>query len=200
MHTPYHELQARVAFIIEIDKLKAVLRKNKPVTLERHENSAEHSWQVAMLALAMAPHATESINIERVIRLLLVHDIGEIDTGDTIFYAEEGLAERKAAELEAIKRIFGLLPAAQSEQLLDYWLEFDAGQSVEARFAHAMDRMMPILLNLNRQGQSWRENGVSRQQVQEKAVSQVAAGCPLAADWLTNALTEAEQQGWFTPH
>ncbi|MCL6262914.1 HD domain-containing protein [Craterilacuibacter sp. RT1T] len=199
MPSPYHALQARVAFIIEIDKLKAVLRKNKPITLERYENSAEHSWQVAMLALAMAPHATESINIERVIRLLLVHDIGEIDTGDTIFYAEEGLAERKAAELAAVKRIFGLLPAPQAEQLLDDWLEFDAGQSAEARFAHAMDRMMPILLNLNSQGQSWRENGISRQQVQDKAVSQVAAGCPQAADWLSDALSEAEQQGWLAP-
>jgi putative hydrolase of HD superfamily len=195
----FTELAARVAFIIEIDKLKAVLRKNKPVTLERHENSAEHSWQVAMLALTMAPYAGAGVDIERVIRLLLVHDIGEIDTGDTIFYQEEGLLERKAAELAAVTRIFALLPEQQAQEMLALWLEFDANQSPEARFAHAMDRMMPILLNLNRQGQSWRENGVSRIQVQDKAVSQVSAGCPEAGHWLISQLEQAEAQGWFEP-
>ncbi|MGL6069829.1 HD domain-containing protein [Craterilacuibacter sp.] len=195
----FTELAARTAFIIEIDKLKAVLRKNKPVTLERHENSAEHSWQVAMLALTMTPYAATNVDIERVIRLLLVHDIGEIDTGDTIFYQEEGQAERKAAELVAVTRIFSLLPTEQAGQMLALWLEFDAGQSPEARFAHAMDRMMPILLNLNRQGQSWRENGVSRAQVQDKAVSQVSAGCPEAGRWLTSQLEQAAAQGWFDP-
>ncbi len=185
----------RIAFIVEIDKLKGVLRKNKPVTLERYENAAEHSWQVALLALTLAPHAPVALDIERVIRLLLVHDIGEIDSGDTLFYAAS--AEDKAEEAKGARRIFSLLPPAQAAEMFALWEEFEAAQSAEARFARAMDRLMPILLNLNREGQSWRENGVRADDVRSRAASQVDAGCPDAGRWLADALENAEERGYF---
>ncbi|WP_029770627.1 HD family hydrolase [Pseudogulbenkiania sp. MAI-1] len=199
MTPDYTQLERQIAFILEIDKLKGVLRKNKPITLERHENSAEHSWQVALLAMALQPHADEPLDIDRVIRLLLVHDIGEVDTGDTIVYAEGGEAERKAAELAAVERIFGLLPSEQAAEMLALWQEFEANQTAEARFANAMDRLMPMLLNLNRQGQSWRENGIRKEQVMAKAVSKVQAGCRLAGDWVAGQVEAAAAKGYFDP-
>jgi putative hydrolases of HD superfamily len=186
-----------VAFIIELDKLKAVLRKNKPTSVERYENSAEHSWQVALLAMSMQPHANEAVDIDKVIKLLLVHDIGEIDTGDTIVYAEEGEAERKEQELVAVKRIFGLLPEEQGRALLDLWLEFEHNATPEARFAHAMDRLMPVLLNLHRGGQSWRENGIRKEQVFSRVVGKIRTGSDTLGDWISAQLEDAATKGYF---
>ncbi|MBV8680456.1 MAG: HD domain-containing protein [Aquitalea sp.] len=190
-------MQKQIDFILEVDKLKSVLRKTKPVGLDRYENSAEHSWQAALLALSMAEHAPEALDIDKVIRMMLIHDLGEIDTGDEIVYAATDNAAREAEELAAIRRICGLLPGQQAAELVALWQEFEARVSPEARFARAMDRLMPILLNLNRQGQSWRENGISKQQVLTMAVSKVSDGCPLAGQWLEQALENAEQQGFF---
>ncbi|KJV33390.1 phosphohydrolase [Aquitalea magnusonii] len=195
--TPFSILQKQIDFILEIDKLKSVLRKTKPVGLDRYENSAEHSWQVALLALTMAEHAPVKLDLDKVIRMLLIHDLGEIDTGDVIVYAATDNAEREAEELAAMRRICGLLPEQQAAGLVELWQEFEARQSAEARFARAMDRLMPILLNLNRQGQSWLENGVSKQQVVSMAASKVSDGCPLAGEWLLQALDRAEAQGFF---
>ena len=141
-------MQQIVDFILELEKLKGVARKVRPLGQDRYENSAEHSWQIAMLAASLAPFAESAIDINRVIAMLLVHDIGEIDTGDTMVFAEGGWDERKAAEQMAVQRIFGLLPEPQSAMFLALWREFDEGQSAEARFAHAADRAMPVLLNL----------------------------------------------------
>src|SRR5512137_1122885 len=103
-------MQQIIAFVLELEKLKGVTRKVRPLGLDRYENSAEHSWQLAMLAISLASHAESSIDLNRVIRMLLVHDIGEIDTGDTMVFAEGGWEKRKAAELAAVTRIFGMLP------------------------------------------------------------------------------------------
>lgn len=197
MNASFAVLQKQIDFILEVDKLKSVLRKTKPVGLDRYENSAEHSWQAALLALSMAEHAPEALDIDKVIRMMLIHDLGEIDTGDEIVYAATDNAAREAEELAAIRRICGLLPGQQAAELVALWQEFEARVSPEARFARAMDRLMPILLNLNRQGQSWRENGISKQQVLTMAVSKVSDGCPLAGQWLEQALENAEQQGFF---
>ena len=197
MNASFAVLQKQIDFILEVDKLKSVLRKTKPVGLDRYENSAEHSWQAALLALSMAEHAPEALDIDKVIRMMLIHDLGEIDTGDEIVYAATDNAAREAEELAAIRRICGLLPGQQAAELVALWQEFEARVSPEARFARAMDRLMPILLNLNRQGQRWRENGISKQQVLTMAVSKVSDGCPLAGQWLEQALENAEQQGFF---
>lgn len=198
---PFHlsgpSMQQVIDFILEIDRLKGVTRKTRPLGLDRYENSAEHSWQIALLAVALAPHAETTIDIDRVVRMLLVHDLGEIDTGDTIFYAEEGLADRKAAEHVAVTRIFGLLPDAQSAMCMDLWLEFEADETPEARFAHAADRAMPVLLNLANHGQSWRENGIGYERIVARIAGPIRDGCPALWRHVEGRLAEARRDGWF---
>lgn len=192
-------MQKIVDFILELDKLKAVTRKCKPLGLERYENSAEHSWQLALLALSLAQHAESPVDIDRVIRMLLVHDIGEIDTGDTMVFAESGWEERKAAELAAVRRIFGLLPEPEGAALLELWEEFDRSETPESRFAHAVDRAMPVLLNLANHGQSWRENDISYERVVGRLAPEIKAGCPALWEYLKPRLEQARQEGFFQP-
>jgi putative hydrolase of HD superfamily len=190
-------MQYIIDFILELDRLKGVTRKSKPIGLDRYENSAEHSWQIAMFAASMAEFAEPGIDLHRVVAMLLVHDIGEIDTGDTIVYAEEGLAERKAAERVAVERIFGMLPNAQGAKFLALWEEFEAGESAEARFAHAADRAMPVLLNLAQGGGSWVENGISYERVVRKVGPPIEAGCPALWAWLAPQLEDGRAKGFF---
>ena len=190
-------MQQIIDFILEIDKLKGVARKTRPLGLDRYENSAEHSWQIALLAASLSGYAAAPIDINRVILMLLVHDIGEIDTGDTIFFAEEGWAERKSDELAAVKRIFGLLPKTQAALYLDLWQEFEAAETPEARFANAADRAMPVLLNLANNGGSWRENGISYARVVGKIAPPIQAGCPALWDYLLPRLEDARRRGFF---
>jgi len=184
-------------FILELDKLKGVTRKNRPLGLDRFENSAEHSWQIALLALSLAPYAESGVDINRVVAMLLVHDVGEIDTGDTIVYAVGGWEERKAAELAAVTRIFGLVPEPQRSSFLELWLEFEKGETPEARFANAADRAMPALLNLANNGQSWRENGISHERVVERIGPPIQDGCPALWQYLKERLEEERRRGWF---
>jgi putative hydrolases of HD superfamily len=190
-------MQQIVDFILELDKLKGVTRKVRPLGLDRYENPAEHSWQIALLAASLAQHAETAIDIHRVIAMLLVHDIGEIDTGDTMVYVEGGWPERKAAELAGVTRIFGMLPEAQGAQLMALWLEFEAAETPEARFANAADRAMPVLLNLANGGQSWRENGISHERVIRRIAPPIKAGCPALWDYLEARLEEVREKGWF---
>jgi 5'-deoxynucleotidase YfbR-like HD superfamily hydrolase len=190
-------IQQIVDFILEVDKLKGVTRKNRPLGLGRFENSAEHSWQIALLAFSLERYAVTAIDINRVIAMLLVHDIGEIDTGDTIVFAEGGWEERKEAELAAVTRIFGLLPEPRRSDFMELWLEFEHAETPEARFAHAADRAIPALLNLANQGQSWRENGISYERVVNRIGPPIKAGCPALWDYLEVRLEEERQKGWF---
>jgi len=190
-------MQAIVDFIIELDKLKGVTRKTRPIGLDRYENSAEHSWQIALLAASLAPFAETKIDIDRVICMLLVHDIGEIDTGDTMVYVEGGWDERKAAERAAVTRIFGILPEGQRAKFMALWDEFDEAQTPEARFAHAADRAMPVMLNLANNGQSWRENGITHERVVRRVGPPIKAGCPALWDYLETRLEDVRRKGWF---
>jgi putative hydrolase of HD superfamily len=190
-------MQQIVDFILELDKLKGVTRKNRPLGLDRFENSAEHSWQIALLAFSLEKYAGAAIDINRVIAMLLVHDIGEIDTGDTIVFAEGGWEERKKAELVAVTRIFGMVPEPLRSSFMELWLEFENAETPEARFAHAADRAMPALLNLANQGQSWRENGISHERVVNRIGPPIKAGCPALWDYLEARLEEERQKGWF---
>jgi 5'-deoxynucleotidase YfbR-like HD superfamily hydrolase len=190
-------MQQIVDFILELDKLKGVLRKVRPLALDRYENSAEHSWQLALLAISLARYAEEPLDINRVIRMLLVHDVGEIDAGDVMFFAHVNWEERKAAERAAVTRIFSILPEEDSSDLLQLWHEFEEGESAEARFAHAVDRAMPVLLNLANQGQSWRENGISYERVVNRIAPPIQTGCPALWTYLQPRLEEARQKGFF---
>lgn len=201
MTSVHTNIEDVVRFIIEIDKLKGVTRKVKPLELERYENPAEHSWQIALLAWSLAPFAAEPVDrvldINRVIKLLLVHDIGEIDTGDTMAFIVEGAAERKKAERVAVERIFGLLPAAERDDMLALWQEFEDEATPEARLAHAADRAMPVLLNLANNGQSWRENSISYDRVVARVGPQIHAGCPALWEHLKARLAIEHEKGWY---
>jgi len=159
-----NEIENILNFIIEIEKLKAVSRKTKPVGLNRYENSAEHSWHVCLSALMLREYANDEINIDRVIRMLLIHDLGEIDAGDTIVYAADN-EETKNRELAGMKRILALLPGSTASQYLDLWNEFELGESPDSKYARAIDRVPPILHNLHGNGHSWRDNNVPKEKV-----------------------------------
>ncbi|MGC2237136.1 MAG: HD domain-containing protein [Pyrinomonadaceae bacterium] len=162
------ELEKCFEFILEVEKLKAIQRRTKPLGLDRYENSAEHSWQISLLALVLSKFADESVNIEKVMKMLLVHDIGEIDADDVFFFDETGRIEAKEKELLAMKRIFGILPDEKGKELFGLWDEFENGDSKEAKFARAIDRVMPVLQNLYNNKQSWTENGVTKEQILTK--------------------------------
>ena len=191
------EIASIVAFIREVDKLKAVTRKVKPLGLDRYENSAEHSWQLALLALTLRDYAAEPVRIDHVIRMLLVHDLGEIDTGDTMAFVEGGWAERKQDELAAVRRIFAMLPAGHAAELEALWQEFEHGDTPESRFANAVDRVMPVLLNLANAGQSWKENGISYERVVRRIEAQIAAGSPLLWAYVRAELEKARERDLF---
>jgi putative hydrolase of HD superfamily len=191
------DISGVVAFVREIDKLKAVTRKIKPLHADRYENPAEHTWQIALLAWSLERFSPEPVDMPRVIQLLLVHDIGEIDTGDTMAFVTDGQAERKSAERAAVERIFGLLPPHRRDEMLALWQEFDDEATAEARLAHAADRAMPVLLNLVNNGQSWIENGITYDRVVARVRPQIEAGCPALWAYLDAELRDARDAGWY---
>ena len=190
-------MQKIVDFILELDKLKGVTRKVRPIGLDRYENSAEHSWQIALMAASLADFAEPPLDINRVISMLLVHDIGEIDAGDTMVFVEGGWEQRKADELAAVKRIFGILPDSQRAAFLALWREFEDAATPESRFAHAVDRAMPVLINLANLGGSWRENNISYERVVQRVGPEVKAGCPALWDYLAARLEAVRNNGYF---
>ncbi len=155
----------QIRFIVEIDKLKGVLRRTLLTDRSRRENSAEHSWHLALMATLLAEFAPPATNVRRVIEMLLVHDIVEIDAGDTFAYDAAGNADRAQRESAAADRLFGLLPPDQGSRLRALWEEFEAGASDEARYAIALDRLQPLLQNVHADGGAWRTHGVTREQV-----------------------------------
>ena len=158
-------LPQQIRFILEIDKLKSVLRQTYITDDERHENSAEHSWHLATMALILSEHAEEKIDVCHVLKLLLVHDIIEIDAGDTYCYDEVGTKDQSIREHQAAERIFYLLPEDQANTMCDLWLEFESRNTPEAKFAVALDCLMPLLHNLHTRGKSWQEHNITKDQV-----------------------------------
>lgn len=192
-------MQPIIDFILELDKLKAVTRKIRPLGLERYENSAEHSWQLALLAVSLEAYAAAPVDISRVVMMLLLHDIGEIETGDTLAFVEGGWEERKANELLGVTRIFGLLNDPElSQRFLELWKEFEAAQTPEAVFANAVDRAMPVLQNLHNGGQSWRENRISYERVVKRVQPPIQAGAPALWAYIQTRLDRAHSEGIFS--
>lgn len=161
-------LRQQLQFILEIDELKNVLRRSYLIDSSRHENSAEHSWHLAVAAMVLAEHAKEQIDISKVIRLVLVHDLVEIDAGDTFIYDDAGNVGKAAREQDAANRLFGVLPEDQAQSFMALWREFEDRQTPEAKFAFALDRLMPILHNVFTQGGSWKEHGIRQEQALTK--------------------------------
>ena len=158
-------LQQQIDFILEVDKAKGILRSTRVTVADRFENDGEHSWHVALIALVLAEYAPPGIDLLRVIAMLLLHDIVEIDAGDVNVYDEEARVSQPARERLAADRIYGLLPSEQGVEFRNLWEEFEARESPEARFAASIDRLQPLLLNHHTQGATWREREVTRDQV-----------------------------------
>lgn len=162
------DLVKQVSFIKEIDKLKYIQRKTKLFNSDRQENDAEHSWHLAMMTIVLAAHADTPINVLTVLKMVLIHDIVEIDAGDTFIYDSQKNHTNTDEELVAAKRIFGLLPAEQAEEFIAIWKEFEAGETNEAKFARTMDRFEPLLQNTSNNGGTWKEFNVPYQKVYDK--------------------------------
>lgn len=162
------DLLDQIAFIKEIDKVKYIQRKTKLFNSDRCENDAEHSWHLALMAIVLAEHSDEPIDIMKVVKMVLIHDIVEIDAGDVFMYDTLKNHLNSDEERLAANRIFGLLPKSQAEEFISIWEEFEAGETNEAKFAKSMDRLEPLLQNTSNKGGTWREFGVKYDKVYEK--------------------------------
>jgi 5'-deoxynucleotidase YfbR-like HD superfamily hydrolase len=161
-------LKRQMDFLLEVDRLKEVYRQSYLISADRHENSAEHSWHLAIAALLLAEHANQPVNTSHVIRMVLVHDLVEIDAGDTFIYDTAGNLEKAVKEEKAADRIFGLLPPDQRDEWRALWQEFERRETAEAKFANSLDRLLPVLHNYFTNGRSWKEHGIIQEQALTK--------------------------------
>ena len=161
-------IQKQLAFSLEIDKVKNILRQTHLSGHGRRENDAEHSWHMAVMAYLLKEHANEQVDIGRVMLMCLIHDIVEIDAGDTYAYDTDSQKSQKEREDRAKERIFSLLPEDQKAELVSLFDEFEANETPEAKFAHAMDNLQPLMLNDSNGGADWREHGVAVEQVYKR--------------------------------
>ena len=181
-------LESQFAFLNEADRLKSVLRATTLVDGSRPENSGEHSWHLALYALVLADQAASGVDINRVIRMLLIHDLVEIDVGDVPIHSAGGMAhgsaETQAAEIAAADRIFGLLPKDLGGDLRAMWEEFEAAQTPDALFAKSLDRVQPVMANLMSGGGTWTTYNVTAEQLDVRVGSKIARGAPRLWNWV----------------
>jgi putative hydrolases of HD superfamily len=187
-------LLQRITFVKEVDKLKSIIRRTRLIDDSRYENTAEHCWHVALMALTLVEYAPASLDLARVIRMLLVHDLVEIDAGDTFAFDLAGHETKTAREQAAANRLFGLLPGSDAAELRALWEEFEAGDTPEAGFAVAMDRFEPLLCNISNSGGSWREHQVGRTAVL-KRMDPIRLGAPGLWPFVLEAIDAAVARG-----
>jgi putative hydrolase of HD superfamily len=191
-------LRRQVGFILEIDRLKQVLRQTITTDKSRQENSAEHSWHIALMAIILSEYAdTPQIDVFRVVKMLLIHDLVEIDAGDTFCYDDHAREDQHERELQAAKRIFNLLPMDQVRQLRSLWEEFEERQTPNSRFANALDRLQPLINNYYIDGSSWQEHGVKRHQVVARARA-IEEGAPELWRYASGLIEGAVARGILT--
>lgn len=163
-----NRIEKQLSFVLEIDKLKNIFRQTHLSLNGRNENDAEHSWHMAIMAYLLKEYSNEEIDIAKVMLMCLIHDIVEIDAGDTYAYDVTELSSQKLREDEAKERIFSILPKEQKEDLISLFDEFEENESAEARFAHAMDNLQPLILNNSNDGGDWREHNVTSEQIYKR--------------------------------
>jgi putative hydrolases of HD superfamily len=190
------ELTQQIKFLLEIDALKDILRQSYLSSSGRRENSAEHSWHVALMAVLLSNYANTAIDVLKVVKMLLIHDIVEIDAGDAYMYdqaAQDAKAEREQA---AAARLFTMLPPAQAQELHTLWQEYEQRQTPEARFGAALDRLMPLLHNYHTQGRSWQEHGIHSTQVYA-CNAHIADGAQALWDYARELIEHAVKNGFL---
>ena len=189
-------LEAQFAFLTEADRLKSVLRATTLIDGSRRENAGEHSWHLALYALVLADQAEPGVSIDRVIRMLLIHDLVEIDVGDVPIHSAGGAAHGSdatmAAEAQAAERIFGILPNDLAHDLRALWEEFEAAQTPDAIFAKSLDRVQPVMANLMSGGGTWVEYDVTAEQLEARVGVKIARGAPRLWNWV-----QGKSKAWF---
>jgi putative hydrolase of HD superfamily len=192
------DLLAQIEFLREVDKLKTISRRTSLLDGSRTENSAEHSWHIALAAMVLAEHSNVQVDLLRVIKLLLIHDIVEIDAGDTFAFDMKGKESQAERENAAAERIFSLLPVQQEEEFLALWQEFEAGESAEAKFAVALDRLLPALQNFANKGGTWGTPGLHRGLVNQR-LNAIGNGAAVVWAYVEKILDEAEVLEYLAP-
>jgi len=192
------ELNKQLDFIIELDRLKGVYRQALVKSdNNRFENSAEHSWHISLTAQILHEYAVENVNISRVMSMLLIHDIVEIDAGDMFAFSDKkDLAEQEDKEIAAATRIFGLLPEEQFLHFKELWLEFERAETIDARFAKAMDRVLPLLQNMRNEGGSWARHNIAKSQVMERN-KYLEGLAPQLWSYVCKQIDIAVEKGWL---
>jgi acetyl esterase/lipase/5'-deoxynucleotidase YfbR-like HD superfamily hydrolase len=191
-------LQARLDFLVEIDKLKLVFRRNELADASRRENTAEHSWHLVMFAITLADYAAPGVDLTRAVKLCALHDLVEIDAGDTFFWDAQGYQDKEARERAAARRLFGMLPDTQAAEFEGLWEEFEACQTPEAVYANAVDRLAPVLLNTRSGGRSWRENSITAHQVLSK-MTVITEASPDLGRTLETLVRVSVEKGYLLP-
>jgi putative hydrolase of HD superfamily len=187
----------QIEFILEVDKLKNVLRKTILMDRSRRENSAEHSWHIALTVLILSEYAKDSdVDLFRVMKILLVHDLIEIDAGDTYCYDDQGRKDQARREKKAADRIFNLLPADQARSLRELWDEFEERKTPESKFANALDRLQPFLHNYCTEGQIWQENNIKSAQVKSR-MHPVDDGSPVLWNYVRFLIDDGVKKGFL---
>ncbi|MBW3614261.1 MAG: HD domain-containing protein [Actinobacteria bacterium] len=189
-------LQRQIGFLVELDKAKSVFRQSYLTDGSRKENDAEHMWHLALCVLVLGEYAAEPVDLVRVLKMVLVHDIVEIDAGDTYIYDEVARATQADREGRAADRLYGLLPPDQEAELREIWEEFEARTTPESRFAAAIDRLQPVLLNLATEGRAWREHAMGADRV-ISVNSKMEAGAPALWEYVRELLHDAVSRGWL---
>ncbi len=189
-------LQQQISFIVEIDKMKDILRRTNLINDKRRENDAEHSWHIAVMAVLLFEYADAEVDILKVIKMLLIHDLVEIYAGDTYAYDEEGYKDKAKREASAAKRVYSLLPVDQALELRGLWEEFEEHKSTESRFAAAMDVLQPLLLNYETEGISWKPHSVVSSMVRER-IGMIKDGSSSLWEFATNLIEYAVQRGYL---
>jgi putative hydrolase of HD superfamily len=192
-------LDSQVGFLLEADRLKTVLRQSTLTDRSRRENSAEHSWHLALMALVLAGHAPPGVDLGRVMAMVVLHDLVEIDAGDLSVYAAEGdQARQKHAERAAADRLYGILPPAQAASLRALWDEFEERVTAEAKFARALDRLQPMLINMMTGGGTWSARGVTADRVLA-LVDLIEDGSPSLGAYARDMIDAAVERGILAP-
>lgn len=189
-------LTQQIQFIIEIDRLKQVLRQTLLNDGSRQENSAEHSWHLAMMVIVLAEYAPQGVAVLNAIKMVLIHDLVEIDAGDTFCYDVQGNESKAQREAQAALRLFGLLPADQASELRSLWEEFEAQETPTAKFAAALDRIQPLLHNQQNEGGTWLIHGITRDQVM-KRMRPVETGAPELWSFVQQVISDCVAAGYL---
>lgn len=163
-----NRLEQQISFLLEVDKMKKIYRQTHILGRERAENDAEHSWHLALMAFLLSEYANDKVDVAKVMKMVLVHDLVEIDAGDTYAYDEKGNASKRERELKAADRIFGLLPEEQGKELRDLWDEFEEYETPEAKYAHTLDNFQPLMLNNANGGGDWKDHKVRKSQIYKR--------------------------------